>query len=77
MLCPASHWGKGIPGSSAGRTPGEMETQRDADRVASCLVHLFKSVNPGAKSGRGPAVHLAKPSAEKHWRSPNEQRVDE
>lgn len=52
-------WWKGIPGSSASTTPEELETQGDADRVASCLVHLLKSVNPGSKGGRGPAVHLA------------------
>lgn len=57
--CCAQHSCGGQKYQVQASTPGELETQWDTLRVAACLVHLLKSVNPGAKSGQGSAVHLA------------------
>lgn len=81
MLCPASHWWMGPPGTAVSSTPGQVETQGDADRVASCLWLPFSRLptqeQQDAESGGSPAVHLAETSAEKHRRGPNEQRTEE
>lgn len=77
MLCPASHWWKGPPEGPASGTPGQVETQGYADRVAYCFWVPFSRLptqeHQDAKAKEAQQFIWQKPSAEEDRRGSSEQ----